>query len=511
MTWFSNLSIRWKLLLVAILTTTIAQLFVGAILVTYDSQSYRMQKIREVSVTADILARNLAASLTFHDAKVAQETLNALRANPDIDGASVYDERGGLFARYIRADTQINLPSAAQPPQRRFDGGKLIISTPVTDAAGSAGSVYMVVSTEPVFARLLRYGGIILLAGLASLAIATPVSMMLNRTISGALKEIARVTSRIIVGDLSHEIAPSSRTDEIGVLMTTFRQMIESLREMTFEIRSGAELLAESAREILSTTTQVAAGSTETATSINETSVTMEEVKQTVRMSADKAQQVSARAQQAVDVAENGRGAVDDVVHGMHQIKEQVEAVAGNIVRLSEQSQAIGEIIASVSDLADQSNLLAVNAAIEAARAGEHGRGFAVVAQEVKSLAEQSKQATSQVRTILGEIQKATNLAVLSSERSGETVDAGVIQSAKAGESIRTLAENIQAAAQASMQIAASSQQQLAGVSQVASAMESIRQASAQNSAGIQRAEMVARNMSELSQKLRAMVGRYQS
>jgi methyl-accepting chemotaxis protein len=220
---------------------------------------------------------------------------------------------------------------------------------------------------------------------------------------------------------------------------------------------------------------------------------------------------VSEGAQRTAQATTTGRDAVEAVTQGMTRIREQVEGVAESIMRLSERSQAIGEIIAAVSDLADQSNLLAVNAAIEAARAGEHGRGFSVVAQEVKNLAEQSKQATTQVRSILGEIQKATGGAVLATEQCTKAVDLGVHQSAQAGESIRILAENIETATHAAMQIAASSQQQLVGVSQVAMAMENIKQASTQNATGVRQTEAAARSMTELSQKLGALVQRYRA
>jgi len=175
----------------------------------------------------------------------------------------------------------------------------------------------------------------------------------------------------------------------------------------------------------------------------------------------------------------------------------------------SEQTQAISEIIATVNDLADQSNLLAVNAAIEAAKAGEHGKGFAVVAQEVRNLAEQSKQATAQVRTILTDIQKATGAAVMATEQGTKAVDAGVKQSTEAGESIRSLSRSIAEAAQAATQIAASSQQQLAGIDQVGSAMENIKQASAQNVTGTKEAETAAHNLYELGQKLKRLVEQY--
>jgi methyl-accepting chemotaxis protein len=194
----------------------------------------------------------------------------------------------------------------------------------------------------------------------------------------------------------------------------------------------------------------------------------------------------------------------------MARIRQQMDAIASSMGQLNEQSQAIGQIIATVEDLAVQSNLLAVNAAIEAAKAGEHGRGFAVVAQEVRTLAEQSRAATMQVRGILGDIQKAATAAVLATEQGSKAVDAGDRQAQVAGESIQALAGSVAESAQAATQIAASSQQQLVGVDQVASAMDSIREASTQNVASAKQLEAAARNLSELGQRLQRITEQYQ-
>jgi PAS domain S-box-containing protein len=275
------------------------------------------------------------------------------------------------------------------------------------------------------------------------------------------------------------------------------------------EVRQGIQTLAPAASEILAATTQVASGSTETATAVSETTATVEEVKQTAQAASQKARYVSENAQQSVQASQNGRQAVDETIAGMHRIQEQMGAIAESIVRLSEQGQAIGEIIATVNDLADQSNLLAVNAAIEAAKAGEQGKGFAVVAQEVKSLAEQSKQATAQVRGILGEVQKATSAAVMATEQGSKAVEAGVKQSTEAGLAIKVLADSSTEAAQAATQIAAASQQGLVGMDQVALAMENIKQASVQNVASTRQAEVAAQNLHELGQKLKQLVEQY--
>lgn len=293
--------------------------------------------------------------------------------------------------------------------------------------------------------------------------------------------------------------------------ITERKRVEENLKRVMQEVQESVSILAPASSEILSITGQVAASASETATAVSETTATVEEVKQTAIISNQKAQYVAEIAQKTAHASENGRKSVDESIEVMNRIREQMESIAESIVRLSEQSQTIGEIIATVNDLAEQSNLLSVNAAIEAARAGEHGKGFAVVAQEVKSLAEQSKQATAQVRSILGDIQKATNSAVMATEQGSKAVEAGVAQSRQAGETIRLLAENILEAAQASTQITASSQQQLAGMDQVVVAMDNIKTASQQNVTGARQTEKAVQDLHELGQKLKQLLEQYQS
>ncbi len=331
----------------------------------------------------------------------------------------------------------------------------------------------------------------------------------LSRTFSAMIRsfqEMAVIAQQIAASDLRVQVKPQSERDVLG---NAFATMVQSLRKTTADLAEGVNVLASSASEILAATTQVASGAAETGTAIAQTTTTVEEVKQTAQNASEKAKYVSETAQKTTQVAHAGRKAVDASIEGMKRIQSQMESIAESVVKLSEQSQAIGEIIATVNDLAEQSNLLAVNAAIEAAKAGEQGKGFAVVAQEVKSLAEQSKQATAQVRTILNDIQKATSAAVLATEQGSKAVESGVKQSSEAGESIRQLSDSIVEAAQAATQIAASSQQQMVGTDQVAMAMENIKQASSQNVAGTKQAETAAHNLHSLGQKLKGLVEQY--
>ena len=345
------------------------------------------------------------------------------------------------------------------------------------------------------------------MVGVAAILLAVAMALLISRIIAVPLQMISGIAGRVALGDLTVNLPIENRNDEVGELLRAFGAMLEGLRRLMREINEGVGVLASSSGEILATTTKVASGAAETASAVSETTATVEEVKQTAQLAIQKPRSVSDSAQKAAQVSQNGRKSVEDSMQGMQRIQEQMESVAESIVRLSEQSQAIGQIIATVNDLAEQSNLLAVNAAIEANKAGEQGKGFAVVAQEVKSLAEQSKQATAQVRTILGDIQKATGTAVLATEQGNKAVQAGVKQATETGESIRLLADSIAEAAQAATQIAASSQQQMVGMDQVAQAMQNIKQASVQNVSGTRQAEVAAQNLHELGQKLNDLIG----
>jgi methyl-accepting chemotaxis protein len=348
----------------------------------------------------------------------------------------------------------------------------------------------------------LILGGVAFVFGLGMM-------FLLHLTMASPLLEISAIAARIADCDLTTTVAATDRADEMGAMTQSFKRMTDTLSNQIREITDGVNVLASSSNEILVSTSQLASGAVESATGISETMTTVEEVRQAARLSSEKAKSVADSAQRVVQVSQTGKKAVEDTVATMLHIRDQMEAIAQTILQLSEQSQAIGGIIASVTDLADQSNLLAVNAAIEAAKAGEQGRGFVVVAQEIKSLAEQSKQATTQIRAILTNVQKTTNVAVLATEQGTKAVDGGVKQSSQTGEAVKVLAESSMEASQVASQIVASSQQQVVGMDQIGVAMTNINQAGAQNASAMKQAEIAAKNLNELGQKLRKIVDQF--
>jgi methyl-accepting chemotaxis protein len=346
--------------------------------------------------------------------------------------------------------------------------------------------------------------------GTVAIALAILISIFLTLSITRPLNISVQTADMIASGDLTIDLSTAEkRSDELGLLLQAFSKMVLNLRGSVKDINEGVNLLGSSASEILAATTQVASGTAETATAISETTTTVEEVQQAAKQSAQKAKNVADSAQRLAQVSQNGQKAVEETMNVMNRIREQMDSIAQTVVRMSEQSQSIGGIIASVTDIADQSNLLAVNAAIEAAKAGEQGKGFAVVAQEIRNLAEQSKQSTSQVRNILNDVQKATSTAVMATEQGSKAVEAGVKQSVQSGEAIRILAESSDEAFQAATQIVASSQQQVVGMDQIGVAMQNINQAGTETAVSMVQSEKAAKNLHELGQKLKDMIERF--
>jgi methyl-accepting chemotaxis protein len=279
-------------------------------------------------------------------------------------------------------------------------------------------------------------------------------------------------------------------------------------RSITGPIRDTVGQLTATSAEILASTSQQASGAREQAAAVAQTVATVNQVTQTSEQAAQRARCVGDTFQRTAETGKAGRQAIEESLAAKRHVQGQVETTAENILALAEQAQAIGEIIATVNDIAEQTNLLALNAAIEASRAGEYGRGFSVVAAEVKALAEQSRKATVQVRHILGEIQKATNKAVLSTEEVTRGVAQAIRLGTQASETMAVLADALSTTAQAATQIVASAGQQATGMAQIHQAIQNIDQVTRQNLAAMRQAEQAAQNLNDQGARLSGLLTR---
>ncbi|MFZ5853047.1 MAG: methyl-accepting chemotaxis protein [Chloroflexota bacterium] len=412
-----------------------------------------------------------------------QEAWTAFRAATTV----VLNEPRGTPAFDAAVDTIIGTNT------RFLDSLQAVVDAASDDLTASLGLV-----------RLITIGVAIL-----TLVVIAGAWAWIGRQVVRPVEDLARATRRVAAGDLSQHVDRGRRTDEIGALAGAFGEMTENLRANLRSQGEAVASLASASAEILAAVNQLTAGATEESATVAQIGTTVEEVRVTAEEAVDRARAVAEAAARSSDVATDGQGAVGTARQGMLDLSAKVDMIAQRILALSEQTQAIGEIVSTVADLADQSNLLAVNAAIEAAKAGEQGRGFAVVAQEMRNLADQSREATTQVAGILGEIQKAANSAVLVTEQGTKDVAAAVEKVDQAGAVIDQLATTVAEAAGLTRQIAASAGQQRVGVDQIAVGIANVGQVSNQTVAAARQLQQEAEGLTRLADHLETLTRRF--
>lgn len=271
------------------------------------------------------------------------------------------------------------------------------------------------------------------------------------------------------------------------------------------------ESVAQGTTTLRGSLSEQAAASQEQATAIAEISSTLSELRQTAAHTLEQADAVRETAQQSVRTVEDGRVTLSESVEGMKAIRNRVEDIQDKILTLSDHTQQIGDIITTVNEIAEQSKLLAFNASIEATRAGEFGKSFAVVANEMRDLAEQSKQATREVRKLLSDIQKSTNAAVLATEEGCKKAEEGQTHADRASKIIEELGVVIERSAEAGQRISETTLQQETGVSQVAEAMVEIDKTVRTNAEGMAQLQTVTQSLDTTTTQLAEMLEDFKS
>ncbi len=316
----------------------------------------------------------------------------------------------------------------------------------------------------------------------------------------GYQRQMATVAGAISQGDLTTSIEAKSEHDELG---TAFSEMTRKLRQVLGQIHTSSQAVSSASQQILAACVQQSSGIAEQSAAVHQTSATVAQVSQSSSHALELTHNITQSANSVARVATAGIEAARTADEGMQQIRARVGEISEKILSLSEQAQSIGEIIATVSDIADQSNLLALNAAIEASRAGEHGRGFAVVAQEIRHLAERSKDATQQVKNLLNQIQRATNGAVMTSEQGSKVAESGAEHLAHTLETIEALGTAIRESAEQTQMIQITVQQNNIGMNQIEKAMQSISDTTKTSMYATQQTQSIAQQLEGLANKLR--------
>jgi methyl-accepting chemotaxis protein len=314
--------------------------------------------------------------------------------------------------------------------------------------------------------------------------------------------------ARVADGDLTATVEPQGDED-LRELAGSLNRMVSSLAEISGQIQSSVQAIGSSTMEILESATEHGSSAQQQSAAIVQASATVQQLRAAADEMARQAEDVAREAVGSAQVSNEGSEALSAIAGAMEEIRDRVDGIATEIASLSERTRQIGDITATVNELADRSNLLALNAGIEAARAGEHGRSFAVVADQVRGLAEQSKQATGRIEAILNEVREATLGAVRASEAGTQVVDRGLQLTAQASDGIKSLADTISRASAAAEQIAAAAQQQSVGMDEIATSMNELELSTSSFVEGASRSQSAAQNLDILTSGLAAATARY--
>lgn len=412
-------------------------------------------------------------------------------AHPDrnyiLDHANIFTETG-ILANVGRAVRELGVGNTGAVGFTLNNTARLSGLAPIP----STGWVIGVVALESdVLENVNQLRIFLILISVALFVLGIIAAIVIAKQIAHPLQEVQKVVESIADGDLTITAQVKSR-DEVG-------KVAEALNATIVSVSKAMGLVSNATDELAGTSQQMAAASQEVSASIEEVASTTNQFSSALDMMNSNAQSMGETVQNISHQAAQGENAIEDIVKQMNGLHDNTQNMSGNIAKLGTLSNEIGKIVAVISAIADQTNLLALNAAIEAARAGEHGRGFAVVADEVRKLAEQSSAATSEITSLISQIQDG-----ISSTVSG--MDNSTNQTAQAMDSVNESGQILRSILRAVEGIVGQVQEISAGIEETNSGGHEIASATEEQAASIQQVASSAQDLTDMGLKLQELV-----
>ncbi|MDN5516559.1 MAG: methyl-accepting chemotaxis protein [Pseudomonas sp.] len=449
-----------------------------------DSSPEALEEWEYISEDLQTVARSLTVWLN-DDQKAAIET--ALQA------LTLY-QRSFLYYQQLREQNQATEKAMIERARSVVD---------LAESAQASAETQMLADTQ----RALVMLGIM---GLAAVVLGLCASLVITRLIVAPLRQTVTFAQRIAAGDLSQDI-PQERRDEVGQLLAAMQDMTVSLRNLVSRIGGGVGQIAAAAEQLSAITAQTSAGVQTQKLETEQTATAMHQMAATVQEVAQNAEQASLAARDADLEAQQGNRVVQQAVDQIDSLASEVEQSAKAIADLNQESARIGSVLEVIRNVAEQTNLLALNAAIEAARAGEQGRGFAVVADEVRALAKRAQESTEEIESLIAGLQRMAKGAVQQMDSSRDLTRRTVELAGEAGDALGRITQAVSTIEQMNQQIAAAAEEQSAVAEAINESVTRVRDIGEQSATASEQTAASSAELARLGVELQGLVRQFRT
>lgn len=362
------------------------------------------------------------------------------------------------------------------------------------------------------YEKITQLSKVTRIGSIASIVIGLGLSILIGfvitRSVSCGVRELASAAAKLANGDLTTRASWDSK-DELGDVARVFNKMAENFAALIHQVRDSTDRITDATRTQSSTAEKVLSLSNSQTEQAASAAQSIEGLNMAVKDIAHKADSVVLASNEASNMSNQGQKVVNNAVQGIQQIAQTVSESANLIAALGQRSDQIGQIVKVIKDIADQTNLLALNAAIEAARAGEQGRGFAVVADEVRKLAERTTAATAEISGMITAIQSETSHAVVTMEKGSIQVSDGVALANQAGDSLLEINSSVKRVVEMIQQIAASTRSQSEATNEITTRVEHIANMAQENADSVALTADASHDLEQLSGSLQQLISQF--